>query len=157
VKQPKVEVLGVYRLPVTDELFREQFDIIYGYPMSASERRSAEQQCREQLESVVLVEAVVSNRDRRFGVGGFTQARAGQPKDSWQVAWAEAFLTADGERLSVERWSDAPSDDPLRVAFFIHCWDPGQPLLSSYGGVQCPAPQQMPERLIRLVPFVPVD
>jgi hypothetical protein len=157
VAQPKVEVLGVYRLPAAEDLFREQFDILYGYPMSAGERRNAEQQCREQLESVVLVEAVVSNRDRRFRVGDFAQAQAGQPKENWQVAWAEAFLTEDGESLSVARWSDAPPDDPLRVAFFIHYWDPAQPLQSSYGAVQCPAPQPMPERLSRLVPYEPVD
>jgi hypothetical protein len=155
---PTVEVLGVYRLHVSDDLFREQFDGLYGYPMSPGERRNAERQCREQLESLVLVEAVVSNRDRRFHVGDFAQARAGQPKDNWQVAWAEAFLTSDGESLLVPRLSrDAPPDDPLRVAFFIHYWDSAQPLQSTYGEVECPAPQPMPERLERLVPFEPVD
>jgi hypothetical protein len=157
VAHPKIEVLGVYGLLVTDELFRAQFDILYGYPMSAGERPNAEQECREQLESVVLVEAVVSDRDSRFRVGDFAQARPGQPKDNWQVAWAEAFLTADGEALSVPRWSAAPPDEPLRIAFFIHYWDPARPLLSSYGEVQCPAPRPMPERLSRLVPFEPVD
>jgi hypothetical protein len=157
MKQVKVEVLGVYRLPVTDELFREQFDILYGREMTADEGRSAERDCREQLESVVLVEAVVSNRDNQFGVGDFSQARPGESEDSRQVAWAEAFLKADGESLSVARWSNVPTDEPLRIAFFIHYWDSSLPLRSSYGEVTCPTPQPMPERLRRLVPYEPVD
>jgi hypothetical protein len=36
------------------------------------------------------------------------------------VAWAEAYRSADGERLLVERWDDHPDVDSSRVAFFIH-------------------------------------
>jgi hypothetical protein len=60
--EPKIEVLGVYRLPVTDELFREQFAILYDFPMGEAERVAAERKCRKQLESVVLVELVVKSR-----------------------------------------------------------------------------------------------
>lgn len=155
--QPRVGVLGVYHLPVTDELFREQFEILYGYLMSPNERAAAERQCKEQLESAVLIEVLVSNRDKRFRVGDFAQARTGQSKANWQVAWAEAYLTADGESLLVERWSDAHDAEPLRLAIFIHYWDPRQPLQSSYGEMNCPAPQEIPERLKRVVPYEPVD
>lgn len=155
--QPRVEVLGIYHLTVTDELFREQFDILYSYPMSPNEHSAAERQCREQLESVVLIEILVSNRDDRFDVGQFTQPRIGEPRANWQVAWAEAYLTKDGETLIVERGADAPKVDPLRLAFFLHYWDPDQLLHSSYGELKCPVPQQMPERLKRLVPYEPVD
>jgi hypothetical protein len=155
--QPRIEVLGVYPLPVTDKLFRQQFDILYGLPMTPTERAGAELHCREQLESVVLIEAIVRNRDQRFRVSDFAQARAGLPNDRWQVAWAEAYLTVDGESLVVERWSDLPETDPLRVAFFIHFWDSAEPLQTSYGELPCPAPRPMPERLQRLVPFEPVD
>src|SRR5436190_20043521 len=111
--EPNVRVLGVYRLNVTVELFREQFEILYGYPMTPEERTDAEQQCKDQLESVVLVELVVSNRDDKFHLHDFEQAKRGQPEENWQVAWAEAYLASDGESLLVERWSDAPADDPL--------------------------------------------
>ncbi len=149
---PQVDVLGVYRLPVTDELFREQYEILYGDPDPR-----AEQQCRQQLASVVLVELLVRDRGERFEVGQFTQPQEGVPKANWQVPWAEAYLTPDGEALAVPRWDEPPQTGDLRIAFFFHYWQPEIPLRSSYGEFQCPAVQEMPERLRRLVPYEPVD
>ena len=157
MNEPRIEVLGVYRLPVTEELFREQFDTLYSYPMSEDERAQAECQCREQLASVVLVEAIVHNRDERFDVGQFTQPQDGMREESWQVVYAEGYLSLDGEALAVERWSKPPESGDLRVAFFLHFWQPNKPLRSTYGEVACPPAQEMPERLARLVPYEPVD
>jgi hypothetical protein len=150
MSNPTVQVLGVYRLDVTEDLFREHFDILYGYPMSADKLAKTQHECREFLQSVVLIEIVVSNRDEHFHVHDF-QSFAGQ------VAYAEAYLTLDGEALSVKRWSDMPPDDPLRMAFFLAQWNPQKSLRTSYGPVQCPMPQQMPDRLKRLAPFEPFD
>jgi len=155
--QPRIEIIGVYRLPITDELLREQFDALYGYAMSDRERAQAERQCREQLESVVLIEALVQNRDTQFKVGDFTQPEDGVPESNWQAPYAEAFLTPDGGALAVERWSGPPESGDLRIAFFLHFWHPIKPLRSSYGEISCPAVQEMPERLARLVPYEPVD
>lgn len=155
--KPRIEVLGAYRLPVTEDLFREQFDILYGFPMDNKERAKAQRECREQLESVVLIELLVRNRDKRFQLDDFAQRHKGRSKDNDQVAWAEAYLSPDGKSLLVERWSDPPEIDPLRVAFFIHFWDAAKPLQSSYGELSCPAPQPMPDRLKRLVPYELVD
>ena len=151
--EPKIEVLGVYKLPVTDEMFREQFNAMYGYPMSRFERVQAELQCREQLSSIVLIEVLVRDRDERFDMGQFTQAQDGVPRANWQAAWAETYLTPDGEALSAERWSEPPQSGDLRVAFFVHFWQPEKPLCTSYGEVGCPAVQEMPERLARMVPY----
>jgi hypothetical protein len=154
---PQVKVLGVYRLPLTEELFRLQFSKLYGYPMSKAEHAQAERWCREQLSSVVLVEAMVRNRDDTFDVGEFVQPQEGVPAEDWQVAWAEAYLTLDGEALAVERWADPPPSGDLRIAFFMHYWQSDKPLYSSYGEVPCPTVKEMPERLARLVPYEPVD
>jgi hypothetical protein len=154
---PQVEVLGVYRLPITEELIQEQFGILYDYPMSKRERAQAELQCRQQLSSVVLVEAIIRNRDHGFDVGHFTQPEHGIPENNWQVAWAESYLTLDGKSLAFERWSDPPESGDLRVAFFMHFWQSDKPLRSSYGDVTCPQVTEMPERLARLVPYQPVD
>jgi len=70
---PRIEVVGVYRLDVPEDLFREQFDILYGDPMSDEERVEAEKQCREQLSSVVLIELLVENRDASFSISDFSQ------------------------------------------------------------------------------------
>ena len=155
--QPTIEVLGVYSIPVTRDLLREQTDILYGADLLGAERRDSERQCREQLESTVLVEALVRSRGKRFNVGDFSQPVDGVPRENWQAAWAETYLSEDGERLLVERWGDAPKADTFRVAFFIHCWNPAAPLLTSYGEVRCPAVEKMPERLEKLVPYEPVD
>ena len=153
----RIEVLGVYSLSVTDELVREQMEILYGDEMSATERVQAERRCREQLDSTVLVEAAVRHRDTRFSASDFTQPIEGVPEAEWQAAWAEAWLSADGEALQVDRWRDPPETGDLRVAFFLHFWDPGKPLRTSYGDVTCPPVEPMPERLARLVPYEPVD
>ncbi|MDZ4655983.1 MAG: hypothetical protein SH868_00250 [Bythopirellula sp.] len=147
--QPKIDLLGVYRLQVSEDLFREQFDILYGFPMDDAERIAAERQCREQLESIVLIEVIVSNRDKRFRVSGFGQGE--------QAPWAEGYFSADGETRIPVRWPDVPDVEPLRMAFFIHFWDPAVPLKTSYGNLACAEPGPMSERLARLIPFEPVD
>lgn len=154
---PTIEVLGVYSLPVTNDLLQEQWKSLYGSDLVGAERRDAERQCRKQLESTVLVEVLVRNREERFKVGDFTQSQDSVPRDNWQVAWAETYLDEVGEKLLVERWCDAPKTDTFRVAFFIHCWNPTAPLLTSYGERPCPVVQNMPERLQKLVPYEPID
>lgn len=155
--KPFIEVLGVYRLPLTEELFQEQFKILYDYPMTPAERAQAERRCRDQLSSVVLIEVLVHNRDHRFDVGHFTQPQDGVPESNWQAAYAEAFLTLDGEAYVEDRWSGPPDSGDLRIAFFMHYWQPDKPLRTSYGDVPCPPVQEMPARLARLVPYEPVD
>lgn len=158
INEPSVEILGVYRLSVTEELLREQFELLYDYSTSEEQRAQDEQQCREQLASVVLIEAIVHDCDDRFKIIRFTQPQDGVPEDNWQVAYAEAYLTPDGEALVIERWSmDPPESADLRVAFFLHFWQPDKPLRTPYGDITCPPVQEMPERLARLVPYEPVD
>jgi hypothetical protein len=154
---PTIKVLGVYALPVSEELLKEQTDILYGAKLKGAARQEAERRCREQLTSTVMIEALVQNRDDRFRTGDFAQPQAGVPRDSWQVAWAEVYLSVDGETRLEPLWPDPPTDKDFRVAFFIHFWNPVAPLLSSYGELQCQPVGEIPERLRRLVPYEPVD
>jgi hypothetical protein len=119
--------------------------------MSDEQRAEAEEQCREQLASIVLIELLVENGDQSFSVSDFSQPEDGVPRDSWQVAWAEAFLAVDGNSLLVERWKEPPKTGAFRVAFFMHFWDETKPLLTSYGELTRPSVSEMPERLKRLV------
>ena len=154
--EPSVEVLGVYRVQATDELIRDRVEYSYAADQKATteDRTAAEEESREFLESIALVELLIHNRDERFDVGDFTQrVGPGPTRDNWQVAYGEAYLTPDGEALACERWgSDVPPGD-LRVAFFLHFWDGNRPLATSYGDVRCPPVAAMPERLERLVPY----
>ena len=155
--EPSIEVLGVYRLRVTEDLLRVQFDILWGDTPPAERPATAWRDVRDQLESVVLVEAKVLNPDERFDPGDFCQAREDLPQDQWQVAYDERYLTPDGNDLAVPRYETPKESGDLRIAFYLHFWDPALPLQSSYGEIACPAPQPMPLRLERLVPYEPVD
>ena len=154
---PQIEVLGVYRIAVTDELVQEQADVLYGENLPPDKQAETLARCREQLESVALIEALVSNLDKRFRVDDFTQVNASLPRESWQAAWAEAYLSADGSKLLAR--GDEPEALPavFRIAFVLHCWQPTAPLVTSYGDVHCPAPGAMLDRLHRLVPYETVD
>jgi hypothetical protein len=154
---PTIRVLGVYALPVTDDLVHEQTEILYGSRTSAEERREGERRCRELLESVVLVEVVIRSRDARFKADDFVQPRRGVREENWPVAYDEAYLSLDGETRLGSRSFESRLPKDFRVAFFIHDWDPALPLLSSYGEIKCPPVQPMSERLRKLVPFDPFD
>jgi hypothetical protein len=65
----QIEVLGVYRLAVTMRLLQEQVANLYGYEMSDAQRRQAQRQCKQQLESIVLIEVLVKNPDKSYVVG----------------------------------------------------------------------------------------
>jgi hypothetical protein len=156
---PSVEVLGVYQVRATDELIRDRIESSCPPETVATRegRAAAEQECRKDIESIVLVEARIQNRDERFDIGDFTQRVDGLARDNWQAAYAEAFLTPDGEALAAERWTpDIPPGD-LRIAFFLHFWDSTTPLTTTYGDTRCPAVTVMPERLERLVPYENVN
>ncbi len=149
--------MGVYRLAVTDDLVKEQTDLIFPGKLGGRPRERAEQRSREQLASVVLIEVIVRHCDESYSVGDFTQPLKGKSRSSWQVAWAETYLTEDGTARLQARWPDPPAKKDFRVAFFMHFWNPALPLRSSYGELKCPAVKEMPERLTGLVRYEPVD
>jgi hypothetical protein len=155
--EPRIDVLGVYRPRITDEMFREQFRILYGRDASASNPGKDERDCRKTLESAVLIEVLVNDRDDRFDVGHFTQRQDGVARENWQVAWAEAYLSADGTALVGKQFGTPPASGDLRIAFYLHSWDPTKPLSTSYGDVICPAVTPGTDRLKELVPYALMD
>jgi hypothetical protein len=160
---PEIKILGVYKLGVTEDIFREQFSVLYPDDFLSRrdpdipDRETAEARIRYQLESVVLVESLVINRDERFSMDDFIQEHPTIDDGGDQAAWAEAFLTLDGSSLAVERGADMPKSGDLRITFYIHFWDASLPLQTSYGDIMCPSAEPMPQRLKELVPFEPVD
>ncbi len=150
MQQPAIQVLGAYEVELTDDLFKKAMETKYGgIQISDAQRRRAEADVREELSSVVLLELLVGNTDKRFSVGDFTQP------DSDQAAYDEAYLTADG--TSVVSRFDQPETETFRVTFFLHFFDPSKPVTSSYGLLHVPDVRKMPERLQRLVPYQPAD
>lgn len=148
--QPKIVVLGAYRIEPTEELVNAAIEVKFGgMLLSSDDKRKAEEAVRRELSSVVLLDVLVSNPDERFDVGDF-----GQP-ESDQVAYNEAYLSLDGKSV-ISRF-DPPAGDSFRIAFFLHFFDPNKPLKTSYGEIPVPEIQEMPEYLRRIMPYVPVD
>jgi hypothetical protein len=142
----RLQILGVYQLDVTPEVFAEQLPI-YG----------DEEQCRYHFSSVLLIEAIGEAEDGRFSLDGITQPNPAYPHNSPQAAWDEGLLSSDGKTLLARKISCVKGTGFLRFAFYMHFWDPRLPLLWKYGEVTCPTPQPMPDGLRKLMPYRPCD
>ncbi|MGB5102470.1 MAG: hypothetical protein WBO04_04015 [Steroidobacteraceae bacterium] len=148
---PTIRVLGVHPVEASPELLREAYEIKYGsLILSESERRHAEQALRAEIGETALIELQIDGRDDRFDAGDFHQ------ENSEQAAYAETYLTEDGVGVIGDSF-EPPSDSRIRLAFFLHFFDPSRNLQTSYGSVALPAMTPMPDRLKRLVPYEPVD
>ncbi len=145
-----INILGVYRVPYSRALFTQAMQWKYGdTEFTPAEREDTEKAVREELASAVLIECEVVDADDKFSVDDFRQP------DSNQVPYDEAFLTPDGESMAPSRYS-RPNASHFRLAFFLHFFQPGFPLFSSYGPLQLPPLSEMPPRLARLMPYEPV-
>ena len=89
-----------------------------------------------------LIETLIANGKPAEMVESITQETPGQPRDTWQVPYDELYLNADGTKPE-----ESSSASDARVAFFFHYLDLSQPLLTSAGPVQLPAPSPRPARL----------
>ena len=149
--EPTIEVLGAYKLEPTVDLFASAMETKYGgLKLSDSERREAEEAVRDELSGVALLEVRVIGRDDQFDVGDFGQESADQ------APYNECFLSDDGSQV-ISRWFDVPPGETLRIAFYLHFFESGSPLSTSYGSVPVPPLQPIPQRLRELVPYEPVD
>lgn len=155
LRSPKIEVLGVYHLPISPKLIRAQIGHFSDEWVAASPE-DAMRAAREELDETVLVELQTHCRDERFHVNDFKQELE-LPPDQWQAAWMEVCLSDDGTALQTKPFAPWPPSGDLRVAFYMHLWDTERPLETSYGPVVCPTPTSMPDRLWRLIPYEPVD
>ena len=111
----------------------------------------------DEMNSIVLIELLVLNRDARFSVDHFLDEQPNLPSPHAQAAWSEVFLTPDGRSIFPTKWREVPTSSDLRLAFFVHFWDSKVPLQTTYGPIVCPPVEVMPERLERLMPYVSPD
>lgn len=121
----------------------------YGKSFPKQHRKTAKKHLREELSSIVLVEVLVKNHDENLNLIDFNQPGTDQ------VVYDEGFLTLDGTEL-ISRYKK-PDDVDLRIAFFLHFFDPRKPINTSYGELNIEKVEKMPERLSSLFPYRPVD
>ncbi len=156
-RKSEIHVIGVHALPVTVQLVDSQFELLYGYPMSTEQKAKARKLCRSQLKSVALIETLIKRPDERFTINDFVQSQPGLPRDRWQAAYLVRFLDAEGLALLECEDDETPQRDHYRCVFYLHYYEDGKPLMTSYGERFCPPISPMPDRLLRLAPFHPVD
>jgi hypothetical protein len=153
--QPSITVLGTYTPMLPSRRF-EQFVVDYmarfGGDFPVGRRAEIEAELRARLAEAVLIEVGIRNADESFDVGAFTQPNPAFARDFWQVAWAEVYLTTDGnQRVSVA--PERTGVEEMRLVFWLHFFDAKLPLSSSYGAMPCPPVLPMPDRLWTLAPY----
>jgi hypothetical protein len=148
--QPNVKVLGVYKVEVSNELFNSVMESKYGgIQLPVKQGKEAEKAVRDELSSIYLLEILIDNPDEKFKMGDIKQS------GSDQVAYDEAYLSTDGQAIISH--AKRPLGNSIRVAFFLHFFDPQKPLLTSYGEISVPRVEEMPTRLKEIMPYRPVD
>lgn len=145
---PTLTILGVYRPEIDPEIWKEQWKVTGDYEAT-----------REHFRTVVLIEAVVDGLADKFDMGKFGQWQPATEKypAHMQVGYDEGLLSQDGETLIDRRIDCVYGSGPLRFAVYLHIFDPSQPLLWQGGEVVCPPVQDVPVRLLALMPYRPCD
>jgi len=142
--EPKLTILGIYRPEISKETWQEQFDVT-----------DDEEETREHFDKLVLVEAVVEDLEEPFEMIEFGQMHAEFPADKnrMMVGYDEGLLSGDGETLIKREMDCVAGTGPLRFAVYLHQYDSKRPVLWQYGEVSAPAVQEIPARLIMLMPY----
>ena len=150
--KPSIQPIAVYSVPVDEVPIRKEIDNFYESEGLLVETAAY----RARLLPLALIEVVVSGADERFDVGDFTQEMEFAEEETWQVAYDEAFLSPDGLSLVRRDIGCADAVSGGRICFYFHLYDPGRPMLWTYGEFLCPAPVPIPEHLAALVPYAPI-
>jgi hypothetical protein len=130
-----VQVLGVYQVQVTPQLFAAALELKYeNSSLSPAHRREAEAQVREELGGVVLIEVLIKDRDASFDADKFRQ------DNSDQAPYDEVYLTEDGTTV-ISTGHEVATAPVFRMAFFLHYFHPTLPLRSCYGS-KCHQPNR---------------
>lgn len=110
------------------------------------------------VSDIHLLELNINSSPSDVDVSSFTQKDEKLPKNSWQTAYDEHFLNDDGtEVIGTYLEHDSLIGDKTRIAFFMYFIDFNKPLLSQYGEIQLSIATPIPDRLLKIIDFEPVD
>ena len=145
-----IEILGVYRVPKTEQLVLRILKAHWGGRVTPKRRELAKPLIKAVLGGLVLLEA------RVFApcIGKLEHATA---IAGAQVPWQVTQLSVDGRQVVRRLFLNEPDEFPTRVAFFLHCFTPHSPLVDPLGSTALPRPRRMPFRLASLIEYQPVD
>jgi hypothetical protein len=142
--EPRLTIAGVYRPQISAETWREQYEVT-----------DDDAQTREHFDRLLLIEAIVEGLTEPFDMSKFGQMQAEFPDDPsrMMVGYDEGLLSLDGETLIQREMDCVQGTGPLRFAVYLHLYDPERPLLWQGGEVMCPPVEDMPVRLLLLMPY----
>ena len=142
--EPRLIITGVYRPQISAETWREQYEVT-----------DDDAQTREHFGRLVLIEAIVEGLTEPSDMSKFGQMQAESSKypGHMQVGYDEGLLSFDGETLIQREMGCVHGTGPLRFAVYLHLYDPKRPLLWQGGEVMCPPVEDMPVRLLLLMPY----
>lgn len=142
--EPKLTVLGVYRPQISPETWQRQLAVT-----------GDEAYTREDFAKLVLIEAIVEGLDEPLKMRELGQMQLEYPEDPrrMQVGYDAGLLSADGETLIERRRNRVHGTGRLRFAVYLHLYGPERPLLWQGGSVICPPVQEIPVRLLMLMPY----
>jgi hypothetical protein len=130
MQNTKVLVKAVYKVDVP----REAFD----HAISA---RGDEEFVNRELSSLVLVELEITGADHRFDLSEFKQPH------TQYVPYDETFFDIRSGKVIEPNISDPSGTRDFVVVFFLHFFDPNQPLETPYGNFSFPVISPLPDRL----------
>ena len=109
--------------------------------------------------NVHLIELIINVPPNKVDVFSFTQRDDILPRDSWQVPYDEFYLNKEGTKV-IGRFGDQDKlseETGTRIAFFMHYINFNKALLSQFGETLLLRPTHMPERLSKIINYVPLD
>ena len=126
---PKITPRGVYKVHADAEAYEQAMSV-----------QDDEEYVAQELGSLVLVEALVEDV-----VGLFDEGLLKQPHTEY-VAYAPTYLDKDTAAVLAEGY-ETPQQNTFVIVFYLHFYEPSEPLATPYGPVSLPAVTEMPERL----------
>ena len=107
--EPKIEILGVYRPHIPEDVYQEQWQVT-----------GSDEETKEHFHGLVLIEAIIHKIDDQFNISKIGQ----QPPDSddpnyFQVPYDEALLSSDGQTLIQRKMNCVHGTGSIRFAFYF--------------------------------------
>jgi hypothetical protein len=142
--EPRLKVLGVYRPIISKEAWQNQWA-----------ETADDEYTKDYFERLVLIEAIVDDLDEPFNMNKFGQMQPEFPDDPTRmlVGYDEGLLSADGETLIDRDMDCIRGSGQLRFAVYLQYYDPDRSLRWQKGEVTCPPVQEVPLRLMMLMPY----
>jgi hypothetical protein len=144
MEESRLKILGVYRPVIGKDTWQEQWQVT-----------GDDEVTRDHFEKLVLIEAEVEGVEGDLEMVKLGQMQPDHPDDSrWmQVGYDEGLLSSDGESLIQREANCVKGTGALRFAVYLHLYDSNRPLQWQGGLVDCPPVQDVPLRLMMLMPY----